>query len=84
MPAAAAVLELLSAGGPLTGTSANRSGAPSLSDPDAVAATLAADLDLLVDGGATPGGEASTVIDATVTPPVVLRPGGIRWPAPEE
>lgn len=84
MPADAAVLELLSAVGPLTGTSANRSGRPSLSDPDAVAAALAADLDLLVDGGATPGGEASAVIDATVTPPVVLRPGAIRWPPPEE
>ena len=84
MPADAAVLRLLSAVGPLTGTSANRSGRPALSDPDAVAAILAPDLDLLVDGGPTPGGDASTVIDATVTPPVVLRPGAIRWPAPEK
>jgi L-threonylcarbamoyladenylate synthase len=80
MPADAAVLELLSALGPLTGTSANRSGAPSLSDPDAVANALGDDLDVLVDGGRTPAGPPSTVLDATQTPPVVLRPGAFRWP----
>jgi L-threonylcarbamoyladenylate synthase len=80
MPHAPAVLELLETVGPLTGTSANRSGAPSLSDPEEVSRILGAELDLLVDGGVTPGGEASTVLDATREPPVVLRPGAFRWP----
>lgn len=80
MPAHAAVLELLSAVGPVTGTSANLSGAPALSDPDAVERAFGGDLDVLVDDGRTPGGEASTVLDATRTPPVVLRAGAFRWP----
>ena len=84
MPADAAVLELLSGVGPLTGTSANRSGAPALSDPDAVASALGDDLDVLVDGGPTPGGEPSTLVDATRVPPVVLRAGAFRWPPDSE
>jgi L-threonylcarbamoyladenylate synthase len=80
MPASAAVRALLDALGPVTGTSANRSGDPALSNPDAVAAAIGEDLDLLVDGGATPGGEPSTVVDATRTPPRVLRAGAFPWP----
>lgn len=84
MPADAAVRELLSAVGPVTGTSANRSGDPALSDPDAVAVALGNDLHVLVDGGRTPGGEPSTVLDATRTPPVVLRAGAFPWPPAAE
>jgi L-threonylcarbamoyladenylate synthase len=80
MPADAAVLELLSAVGPLTGTSANRSGEPALSDPASVRDELGGDLDYLVDGGPTPGGSPSTLLDATRTPPVVVRAGAFRWP----
>jgi L-threonylcarbamoyladenylate synthase len=79
MPADPAVRELLDAVGPLTGTSANRSGEPPLADPDAVARELP-DIDLLVDGGPAPGGAPSTIVDATVEPPRVLRPGAFRWP----
>jgi L-threonylcarbamoyladenylate synthase len=84
MPAAALLRRLLFAVGPLTGTSANRSGDPPLADPDAVAQAFGSGLDLLVDGGPTAGGEPSTVIDATQEPIRVLRRGGFRWPAPEE
>jgi len=80
MPADAAVRDLLSAVGPLTGTSANRSGRPALDDPDDVAQQLGAELDLLVDGGRTRGGSPSTLIDATRDPPVVLRAGAFPWP----
>ncbi len=80
MPDHPDVLRLLSAVGPLTGTSANRSGAPALSDPGEVAAAVGDDLDVLVDGGRTPGGEPSTVLDATRIPPVVLRAGAFPWP----
>jgi L-threonylcarbamoyladenylate synthase len=83
MPADPALLKLLSAVGPLTGTSANRSGAAALSDPDAVAASFGDDLDVLVDGGRTPGGQPSTVLDATQDPPVVLRAGAFPWPPGE-
>lgn len=79
MPADPAVCKLIDAVGPLTGTSANRSGEPPLADPDVVALELP-DIDLVVDGGPTPGGPPSTIVDATVEPPRVLRPGAFHWP----
>lgn len=80
VPADEPVRRLLGAVGPLTGTSANRSGAPPFSDPDDVAAAVGVHLDLLLDGGPTPGGAPSTIVDATEDPPRVLRPGAFRWP----
>jgi L-threonylcarbamoyladenylate synthase len=80
MPAAPGVRELLDAVGPLTGTSANRSGTPPLVDPDEVADALGSDLDVLIDGGRAPGGEPSTVVDATRDPPEVVRLGAFPWP----
>jgi len=35
-------------------------------------------IELVLDGGATPGGLPSTVLDATVDPPVTLRAGPVR------
>jgi len=84
MPAARRLRELLSAVGPLTGTSANRSGDPPLADPDAVARSLGFALDLLVEDGPTAGGEPSTLIDATREPLRVLRRGAFRWPETDE
>jgi len=49
--------------GPLTGTSANRSGAPPVTTAAEVRGTLGADIDLIIDAGPTPGGPPSTVID---------------------
>jgi L-threonylcarbamoyladenylate synthase len=83
LPAAPELLNLLATVGALTGTSANRSGRPALDDPDDVAEQLGAELDLLIDGGRTPGGQPSTLVDATQEPPVVLRAGAFPWP-PEE
>ena len=40
-------------------------------------------VDLVLDGGATPGGPASTLLDLTRTPPVVLRAGAVE-PVPED
>ena len=84
MPAAPRLRELLSAVGPLTGTSANRSGDPPLADPDAVARALGSDLELVVDDGPTAGGDPSTLIDATREALRVLRRGAVRWPETEE
>lgn len=79
VPALKTVRRLLALTGPLTGTSANRSGRPPISDPDEVARELGADLDLLVDGGTTPGGAPSTIVDATLDPPRMLRAGAYAW-----
>ena len=80
LPASRPLRDLLSAVGPLTGTSANRSGSPPLSDPDAIEAGFRSEIDILVDGGQTPGGLPSTLLDATREPPVVLRRGAHAWP----
>ena len=62
-------------GAPITGTSANRSGQPSCSTAEEVMEAVGKDIELILDGGKTPGGRGSTVLDVTVDPPVVLRQG---------
>jgi len=59
---------LLEETGPLTGTSANRSSELPLDSADNVQLLLGPALDLILDGGRTPGGLASTVVDACETP----------------
>jgi L-threonylcarbamoyladenylate synthase len=54
---------LLQAVGPLTGTSANRAGGLPFCTASAVQEVLGCDLDLILDGGRTPGGLPSTVVD---------------------
>lgn len=56
--------ELLERVGPLTGTSANRTGAPPAQTPEVVQETLRDDVELIVDCGPTPGGLPSTVVEA--------------------
>ena len=80
IPAATDLRSLLEKIGAVTATSANRSDAPPLDDPDEVARVFAGRVDLLVDGGKTPGRLPSTLIDATVDPPVLLRRGAYPWP----
>ncbi len=62
-------------GAPITGTSANRSGQPSCSTAEDVMQAVGEDIELILDGGRTPGGKGSTVLDVTVDPAVVLREG---------
>ena len=62
-------------GAPITGTSANRSGQPGCSTAEEVMEAVGKDIDLILDGGKTPGGKGSTVLDVTVDPPVVVRDG---------
>ena len=59
---------LLNQTGPLTGTSANRSSEPPLARAEAVQQTLGPLLDLILDGGRTTGGSASTIVDACEQP----------------
>ncbi len=64
-------------GGPITATSANRSGTPPATTAEMVRASLGDELDLILDGGTTPGGLPSTVLDVTVDPPRLVRAGRI-------
>lgn len=55
--------ELLERVGPLTGTSANRTGAPPARTPREVHDALGERVDAILDAGATPGGLPSTVVE---------------------
>jgi L-threonylcarbamoyladenylate synthase len=68
---------LAAALGPLPTTSANRSGDPDSLEPRAVLAAIGDAIDLVLDGGRTPGAVPSTVVDLSVKPPVVLREGAL-------
>lgn len=68
------LLKLIKEIGPLAATSANLSGEPeSLS-----AQEVRIEADLLIDGGKCKLGEASTVIDVSVDPPLILREGNLK------
>jgi L-threonylcarbamoyladenylate synthase len=66
-------------GRPVTATSANLAGAP----PVATAASLDAVADdprvFVIDGGETPGGPPSTIVDARGAEPRRIRDGAIAW-----
>jgi len=64
--------------GAITATSANISGEGGISSAKEVLHVLGDRIDALIDGGDTPGGPGSTVLDVTCDPPVVLREGIIR------
>lgn len=66
--------------GPLTSTSANRSGQKECVKAQEVLDKIGDDIDCIIDGGETPGGKGSTIMDITQTPPVVLRAGVIDYP----
>jgi L-threonylcarbamoyladenylate synthase len=70
-------LALLCRTGPLAVTSANCSGQPSARTAGEVYAQLNGSIPLILDGGETPGGLPSTVVDCTGTVPVILRQGPI-------
>lgn len=68
---------LLRASGPMTVTSANISGQPSPSTAEEVYEQLNGRIPLIIDGGKTPGGIPSTVIDCTTEKIEFLREGPI-------
>jgi L-threonylcarbamoyladenylate synthase len=77
VPAHDAPRALARALGPLPTTSANRSGEPELRDADEIAEVLGDAIDLILDGGPSIGGPASTVVDVTADQPRILRAGAI-------
>jgi len=68
---------LAAAVGPLPTTSANRSGGPDPLDAATVVEELGDGVDLVLDGGRTPGSRPSTVVDVTVDPPAIRRFGAL-------
>ena len=66
---------LLRAAGPMAVTSANISGQPSPSSSDEVLAQLNGRIPLILDGGVTPGGIPSTVVNCLGAEPAILREG---------
>jgi L-threonylcarbamoyladenylate synthase len=70
-------LKLLAMAGPMAVTSANLSGEQSSNLAREVLQQLGGRIHLVLDGGRSPGGIPSTVVDCTQAEPVVLRPGPI-------
>lgn len=62
---------------PLTATSANISTAQECTTAEEVLHHLGDRIDAIIDGGETPGGAGSTILDITKTPPVFLREGAV-------
>ncbi len=78
VPAHALTTELLTRwGGGLAAPSANRFGRVSPTTAAHVRADLGDLVDYVLDGGPCPVGVESTIVDCTVVPPQILRPGGI-------
>jgi L-threonylcarbamoyladenylate synthase len=75
-PVARGIVEAL--GAPLTAPSANPAGAQPPTTAVEVLRHFASGIDLVLDGGPTPGGAPSTVLDVTVDPPRLLRAGAVR------
>ncbi len=70
-----ATLLARSLSGAVTATSANRSGRHECVSAQEVIDSIGERLDAVVDGGRTPGGAGSTIVDITVDPPVIIREG---------
>jgi L-threonylcarbamoyladenylate synthase len=68
---------LLRAAGPMAVTSANLSGRASPRTVSEVIAQLDGRIPLVLDGGETPGGIPSTVVDVSGAEPIILREGPI-------
>ncbi len=77
IPDHAVARSLLRLAGPMAVTSANRSGAASPSSAEEVHAQLGGQVALIIDGGRTPGGVPSTVVDCVGPEPKILREGPI-------
>jgi L-threonylcarbamoyladenylate synthase len=71
-------LELLRMTGPLGVTSANISGHENTQTAEEVMEQLDGRVHLVIDGGKSPGGVPSTVVDCTSPDPTILRPGPIK------
>ncbi len=62
---------------PITATSANISNLPAAQDADTILSYFSDNLDLIIDGGRTPGEPPSTIVDATGDKIKLIRMGAI-------
>lgn len=65
------------AGGYVSAPSANTSGRPSPTKAEHVKQDLDGKIDMILDGGSVEIGLESTILDMTVKPPMILRPGAV-------
>ena len=78
MPNSEIALKLIEAAGvPIAAPSANISGRPSPTDVERCIEDLDGKIDYILGGERSDIGVESTIVDCTVNPPMVLRPGGI-------
>lgn len=75
MPDHPVALAILNRTGPLAVTSANLSGQKEATTADEVLAQLGDSLSAIIDGGETPGGTPSTVVEVSGDELTILRPG---------
>jgi len=64
---------------PIAAPSANLAGKPSPTTAEHVKRDLEGRIDVILDAGSTRIGVESTVVDMTVSPPMILRPGGATY-----
>ena len=81
-PVAMAMLQRAGVG--IAAPSANRSGRPSPTTAAHVMEDMEGRIPLILDGGSAEVGLESTIVDMTVEPPMLLRPGGIPAEAVRE
>lgn len=78
MPNSDIALKLIKESGvPIAAPSANISGRPSPTDIERCIEDLKGRVNYIIGGDKSNVGVESTIVDCTVTPPVVLRPGGV-------
>lgn len=75
---------ILAAGGYVSAPSANTSGRPSPTMAEHVREDLDGKIDMILDSGSVEIGLESTILDMTVYPPMILRPGAITVDMLEE
>lgn len=85
MPDHVIARELIRAGGGyISAPSANTSGRPSPTAAEHVAEDLSGKIEMILDGGPVEIGVESSILDVTVEPPMILRPGAITKEMLEE
>lgn len=75
MPAHPVALKLIECVGPIAAPSANISGRPSPTEPHHIYVDMFGRADIIIDAGDAFFGVESTIVDFTVDPPRLLRPG---------
>ena len=84
MPDHEVALALLERTGPLAVSSANLSGRPAATEASAAQEMLGESVEVVIDAGASPKGEASTILDVRGDHPRVLRLGALSVAALDE